>query len=93
MDIYKQLADHLRGLQYTVSDTLDGNNLVGKESTGEALRRALTSGLFMHAAMREPDGNCLWHLPTSLVHGIRCVKQIKINLEDTDTIRVLITSL
>ena len=59
VDIYKQLADYLRGMALTVPDLADSDDLLGPDNEGEALRRALTSGLFMHAAMRQPDGKLL----------------------------------
>ena len=57
VDIYKQLADYLRGMAIEVTDLMEGDEFLGPDEEGEALRRALTSGLFMHAAMRQPDGN------------------------------------
>ncbi len=59
VDIYKQLGDYLQGMALNVPDSADSDNLLGPDNEGEALRRALTSGLFMHAAMRQPDGRQL----------------------------------
>jgi hypothetical protein len=56
VDIYNQLADHLRALRFSVMEDLDSATLVGDQNDGQDLRRALTSGLFMHAAMRQSDG-------------------------------------
>lgn len=56
VDIYKQLEGYLRAMNISAKDQLD--NADNKDDTdGEVLRRALTSGLFMHAAMRQPDGS------------------------------------
>ena len=60
VEIYRQLADHLKGMNFSVSDMLEPSNLISNETEGESLRRALTSGLFMHAAMRQQDGDSLW---------------------------------
>lgn len=62
MEIYKQLADYMRGMNILVPDLTDSEGVLGENNEGEALRRALTSGLFMHAAMRQPDGQPLARL-------------------------------
>ena len=53
-DIYNQLAGHLQALGLGLQ--LDASDLAGAQDEGQDLRRALTAGLFMNAAMRQTDG-------------------------------------
>jgi len=69
-DIYNQLADHLRALKFSVLPHLETSDLLGEQDGGQDLRRALTAGLFMNAAMRQTDGNSpLKFLASQGVHG------------------------
>ena len=56
VEIYKQLEEHVRGLDLALSKTPNGPAEIAGDSSGEGLRRALTAGLFMNAATRQPDG-------------------------------------
>ena len=56
VEIYKQLEEHVRGLDAASSTAPGGAANAAGDSSGEGLRRALTAGLFMNAATRQPDG-------------------------------------
>ena len=64
-DIYNQLAGHLQALGLGLQ--LDASDLVGAQDEGQDLRRALTAGLFMNAAMRQADGG----FPAFFSSGVR----------------------
>ena len=52
-DIYKQLTGYLKPMGIHVNDQTDE---LSSDPDGTRLRRSLTSGLFMHAAIRQADG-------------------------------------
>lgn len=68
-DIYGQLADYLKGIGIPAA-AADAADWLTADPDGHSLRRALAAGLFMNAALLQPDGDVSNYDPS--ISGPKC---------------------